>query len=152
MGPRSADRGIGQVVDLVPVKQGGASMGPRSADRGIASEGDRTDRRGERLQWGRDQLIAEFAVARERYPRADVLQWGRDQLIAELCFHCGFETIHREASMGPRSADRGIERAPQSKPWRSLASMGPRSADRGIDGACHTPSAGGSGFNGAAIS
>ncbi len=36
------------------------------------------------LQWGRDQLIAEFrgTVAAEASRAA--LQWGRDQLIAEL--------------------------------------------------------------------
>ncbi len=36
------------------------------------------------------------------------LQWGRDQLIAELRpVRSGFH-IHHMASMGPRSADRGI--------------------------------------------
>ncbi len=37
-------------------------MGPRSADRGIVRDtGERPN--SEQLQWGRDQLIAEFPVA-----------------------------------------------------------------------------------------
>ena len=39
--------------------------------------------RASRLQWGRDQLIAEFDGASSRGMRM-LLQWGRDQLIAEL--------------------------------------------------------------------
>ena len=82
-------------------------MGPRSADRGNVACASRHGRL-TRLQWGRDQLIAEIrrgarAAARNlpasMGPRsadrgndwrhctdctASVLQWGRDQLIAEM--------------------------------------------------------------------
>ena len=58
MGPRSIDRGIAtNSVKTVDVSN--ASMGPRSIDRGIgynpASKPPMI-----KLQWGRDQLIAEF--------------------------------------------------------------------------------------------
>jgi len=36
------------------------------------------------LQWGRDQLIAEFSALASDQPMQVELQWGRDQLIAEL--------------------------------------------------------------------
>ena len=36
------------------------------------------------LQWGRDQLIAEFDKASLIQAMRDTLQWGRDQLIAEF--------------------------------------------------------------------
>ena len=58
-------------------------MGPRSIDRGILgrpSEGGRLAT----LQWGRDQLIAEFSATAPTWTSPDWLQWGRDQLIAEL--------------------------------------------------------------------
>ena len=40
-----------------------------------------------KLQWGRDQLIAEFRQARRYSISGPWLQWGRDQLIAELSHH-----------------------------------------------------------------
>ena len=57
-------------------------MGPRSIDRGNFVT--RTPMSiPTRLQWGRDQLIAETVLGAS--PEVDVgpLQWGRDQLIAE---------------------------------------------------------------------
>jgi len=59
-------------------------MGPRSADRGIIEP------------W--------IAIANP----LQLLQWGRDQLIAELSFERELQRIGLVASMGPRSADRGI--------------------------------------------
>jgi len=60
-----------------------ASMGPRSADRGIATE-ESYSPSPVALQWGRDQLIAEFTLWTEKELERNWLQWGRDQLIAEL--------------------------------------------------------------------
>ena len=83
MGPRSADRGNGAIVFHHHARQI-TSMGPRSADRGNKSKlrstgesfptsmGPRSADRGNvhfenvlaveiRLQWGRDQLIAEMS-------------------------------------------------------------------------------------------
>ena len=37
-----------------------------------------------KLQWGRDQLIAELLPPKRVHCRKRALQWGRDQLIAEL--------------------------------------------------------------------
>ena len=58
-------------------------MGPRSIDRGIVhlTEGCVSF---SVLQWGRDQLIAEFENPMVDVMRDEMLQWGRDQLIAEL--------------------------------------------------------------------
>ena len=106
MGPRSIDRGIGRVTKTDDATNL-ASMGPRSIDRGIpnepaankehyrASMGPRSIDRGISwgfyrrvfhvgLQWGRDQLIAEFEHRSEDTMPHSWLQWGRDQLIAEF--------------------------------------------------------------------
>ena len=40
------------------------------------------------LQWGRDQLIAELLARQGQLTEEALLQWGRDQLIAELRSHC----------------------------------------------------------------
>src|ERR1035438_1430987 len=64
-------------------------MGPRSIDRGI-EDPKREQVITALLQWGRDQLIAEFQVAVEAVYEQTALQWGRDQLIAEFlrCTYC----------------------------------------------------------------
>jgi len=76
------------------------------------------------LQWGRDQLIAEFFVPGWGTQPYMVLQWGRDQLIAEL-LHKSAKLAKKElASMGPRSADRGILRRSLGSSRRSLLQWG----------------------------
>ena len=132
-------------------------MGPRSADRGNATSSAGRQSALTRLQWGRDQLIAEIDRYRGQRCPVGSLQWGRDQLIAEMSAslaHC--EIAQYQASMGPRSADRGndaVQRANRPRRRRLQwgrdqliaemlvngndvaqpvqASMGPRSADRG---------------------
>ena len=82
MGPRSIDRGI-EAHDSCPTCESGLQWG---RDQLIAEfkEGLVNAQENAKLQWGRDQLIAELngTVLRER--KALLLQWGRDQLIAEL--------------------------------------------------------------------
>ena len=58
-------------------------MGPRSIDRGIPI-GPRIVLATSGLQWGRDQLIAEFTGSEYEQLKQAELQWGRDQLIAEF--------------------------------------------------------------------
>jgi len=58
-------------------------MGPRSADRGNTFE-EFIPLQPPRLQWGRDQLIAEMNACLEEPSSKGQLQWGRDQLIAEM--------------------------------------------------------------------
>ena len=140
-------------------------MGPRSVDRcgihGVLRNGASVPPIGFAHRRGCDQLIAELASQTTRMsdPRYARLQWGRDLLIAE------FERRDAErayasgwASMGPRSADRGIAaltrirsvpspgalqlmgrdqliaelpgRSAQNPHGSGRASMGPRSADR----------------------
>ena len=85
-----------------------------------------------RLQWGRDQLVAEIfsllestilpikasmgprPIGRGNYrvrPRQDAadgeLQWGRDQLVAEMLVSRRLDTLLPMASMGPRPIGRG---------------------------------------------
>jgi hypothetical protein len=60
-----------------------------------------------RLQWGRDQLIAEILHLASRVGAMSVLQWGRDQLIAEMRSAAEIAASDARASMGPRSIDRG---------------------------------------------
>src|SRR5579884_251565 len=43
----------------------------------------RKEERGKRLQWGRDQMIAEMSK-RSLRSSTSRLQWGRDQMIAEM--------------------------------------------------------------------
>ena len=69
----------------------------------------------ETLQWGRGQMTAES----KRAPAATVylgeLQWGRGQMTAESVGLPGVRRGGREASMGPRSDDRGeVARFPSS--------------------------------------
>src|ERR1035438_5386399 len=108
-------------------------MGPRSIDRGITDHFARGFSSPHGLQWGRDQLIAEFAYRPFREPVSCQLQWGRDQLIAELGLRRGALLPCQLASMGPRSIDRGIVAGAKPPRASPVASMGPRSIDRGID-------------------
>ncbi len=54
-------------------------------------------------------MIAEIALGRKSESSSGRLQWGRDQMIAEMRYDSpAFSAIVR-ASMGPRSNDRGNE-------------------------------------------
>src|SRR2546426_1133460 len=99
-----------------------------------------------KLQWGRDQLIAEShpgechllgCIQASMGPRSIdrgigrltdcvtktlLLQWGRDQLIAESTAGTFTSVIYNVASMGPRSIDRGIANLQQSK-WKEFLSF-----------------------------
>jgi len=86
-------------------------MGPRSADRGIEPLAEGAYCATRQLQWGRDQLIAELVLESLGHVDNKELQWGRDQLIAELADRDTSAPPGLGASMGPRSADRGIQGA-----------------------------------------
>ena len=105
-----------------------------------------------------------------------LLQWGRGQLTAERITYLVDATENLNASMGPRSADRGKHESPVTSPakmslqwgrgqltaertaWAVVsacefhASMGPRSADRGKRTFDSCRSRFTVGFNGAAVS
>ena len=128
-------------------------MGPRSLDRGILSPIGRRPVISA-LQWGRDLSIAEsLPSGRYARPLAPRLQWGRDLSIAEsgveACRlqvdHCGFNGAAISRSRNP-----SVENAPLGVVFQ--ASMGPRSLDRGIFGRAHAAAYISWGFNGAAIS
>jgi hypothetical protein len=61
-------------------------MGPRPIGRGNIRSTRLADASRNRLQWGRDQLVAEMSP-RAALGGTGMLQWGRDQLVAEIC--CG---------------------------------------------------------------
>src|SRR5579875_3069406 len=107
-------------------------MGPRSGDRGNAEAFRVLGLAAQRLQWGRDLVIAEMRgvvgirqiseiasmgprsgdrgnllLDLDEYMRPAPLQWGRDLVIAEMRFSGSFSIASRRASMGPRSGDRG---------------------------------------------
>ena len=121
MGPRSIDRGThaqqGTRLELV------ASMGPRSIDRGTGISGMSTQT-SQQLQWGRDQLIAELVTVSGVTGNTGALQWGRDQLIAELRRGDGQRRQSDQASMGPRSIDRGTKVAANDTDWLSVLQWG----------------------------
>src|ERR1051326_9156092 len=76
-------------------------------------------------------MIAEMLCGLPSAGQLERLQWGRDQMIAEIldCIRSSGRRCH--ASMGPRSNDRGnAENCGYLLSWM-LASMGPRSNDRG---------------------
>ena len=59
-------------------------MGPRLVSRGNLFEGESLYTL-EKLQWGRDSLVAEMLPDLRWRARAFRLQWGRDSLVAEMC-------------------------------------------------------------------
>ncbi len=113
-------------------------MGPRSCDRGEAYPVTARLPGSSTLQWGRGHVTAESrSLSFAPIARAFALQWGRGHVTAESKKLRNGRPISREASMGPRSCDRG-ERQPTT-PLTCLpaASMGPRSCDRGENARSH---------------
>src|SRR5579884_1540948 len=106
MGPRSNDRGNLAHTLLTRPGEFGLQWG---RDQMIAEmmRGQVFDSQISALQWGRDQMIAEIGLFATRQDWAGMLQWGRDQMIAEIRRKTGFKPLCHEASMGPRSNDRG---------------------------------------------
>ncbi len=151
MGPRSCDRG--ELKKRRPARRGkkSASMGPRSCDRG---EGQNSDcpvpQTG--LQWGRGHVTAERpegAVALRGLDAA--LQWGRGHVTAERPARTRRRPGSSEASMGPRSCDRGEAGGVVPYAIAIVASMGPRSCDRGEDPCVDLCQFQNTCFNGAAV-
>src|ERR1700729_669527 len=59
------------------------------------------------LQWSRDHVIAEIVTELNLGPVAVELQWSRDHVIAEISLFTAQEPVPTQASMEPRSRDRG---------------------------------------------
>src|SRR5258708_982380 len=79
MGPRSDDRGMEPQCKEKHVRDE-ASMGPRSDDRGMDVVLYETEQCQTPLQWGRDQMTAEWIPFSDEPSRDTELQWGRDQM------------------------------------------------------------------------
>src|SRR5436190_900669 len=107
MGPRSAERGIcSGVIGEGRMKK--ASMGPRSAERGISVSPRVSLYVVKLLQWGLAQLSEELGMRYLTGDGVEKLQWGLAQLSEEFCSCARLTSTHLMASMGPRSAERGI--------------------------------------------
>src|SRR5438477_435324 len=107
-------------------------MGPRSADRGIFAK-NHCIPHDILLQWGRDQLIAELACLWTCFQKRSRLQWGRDQLIAELILFTVVAVATLKAlQWGRDQLIAEFYRSMRFSRRLGMASMGPRSADRGI--------------------
>ena len=113
------------------IRAWGASMGPHADERGRVARHVRggADRR---LQWGRVLMNAE-GRRRQRYGREFArLQWGRVLMNAEGTTPNVALAQIADASMGPRSDERGrYARSRRTPADPRSASMGPRSDERG---------------------
>ncbi len=83
-----------------------ASMGPRSDERGNGVLRN-TERAPAGLQWGRALMSAEIIRRPRGAERRRTLQWGRALMSAEIMMLRGQSRFVRDASMGPRSDERG---------------------------------------------
>ena len=87
------------------------------------------------LQWGRGLSTAEMRRLVPAQPTAScALQWGRGLSTAEMRRRWDRQAASEEASMGPRSFNRGNWSAQEAADAARAASMGPRSFNRGNSG------------------
>ena len=155
MGPRSYERGISCSQPFTHSRPM-ASMGPRSYERGIKLVREtrlprlrcfngaaflRTRNPDDErfaafcrklLQWGRVLTNAESQEVTYFLNDAAPLQWGRVLTNAESLVPMRVSVGWSDASMGPRSYERGIQICNDEPRGPLSASMGPRSYERGI--------------------
>src|SRR5205814_84505 len=98
------------------------------------------------LQWGRGHVTAESIPPLPAKARAIVLQWGRGHVTAESNRQADATGCGQNASMGPRSRDRGILKIMRMSRQRDVASR-----DRGIPIGSGRSRQRRPGFNGAAV-
>ncbi len=133
MGPRPIGRGELRIEHGSAPPGAPASMGPRPIGRGEA-QWCRGSRAGvSRLQWGRDQLVAErrpiglYTSPRSVGFNGAATNWSRRGASVRIAIR-----ISNHASMGPRPIGRGEELDKFAQDAASeLASMGPRPIGRG---------------------
>ena len=102
-------------------------MGPRSIERGNIIEYLAAIGRKGGLQWGRAQSSAEIHQHKKQPKQLGRLQWGRAQSSAEMLSDAFRSSAAFDASMGPRSIERGNWYENAWGKTVSTASMGPRS-------------------------
>ncbi len=81
-------------------------MGPRLNSRGDEPYRDIARLTIQRLQWGRDLIVAETWARIAAETTSRWLQWGRDLIVAETR-NCHQSDGKSSASMGPRLNSRG---------------------------------------------
>ena len=108
-----------------------ASMGPRSRERGNEGPGW-LQSIVVALQWGRAHVSAEMQVRCLLARAKRALQWGRAHVSAEMVpvWRQALASV-TDASMGPRSRERGNAAQRSDPAHQAMASMGPRSRERG---------------------
>ena len=119
--------------------------------RGARKERARSIRQVVELQWGRAPRSAETGRLAAGRTRAVALQWGRAPRSAETTRRSSMLMAQLEASMGPRSEERGNSVEAVGHRQRLRASMGPRSEERGNAVARPAEQPCDAGFNGAAL-
>src|SRR5579885_3739530 len=82
-------------------------MGPRLNSRGDEPYRDIARLTIQRLQWGRDLIVAETKDGEDCLLAVYKLQWGRDLIVAETARSSRRLASTRSASMGPRLNSRG---------------------------------------------
>ena len=131
MGPRSHERG-NERKQHPHTSDARASMGPRSHERGNVPEPPKPTPKTKTLQWGRVLMNAETKLTVPWQSFIRVLQWGRVLMNAETSLAEDSHRGPRDASMGPRSHERGnVEKVREVHAFFQEASMGPRSHERG---------------------
>src|SRR5579884_3509355 len=105
MGPRSDERGNDFQFQRDSARNQ-ASMGPRSDERGNSLSRSRSSQ-SQGLQWGRAQMSAEMLIGVSWPQGISTLQWGRAQMSAEMRTNRARCASNTNASMGPRSDERG---------------------------------------------
>ena len=131
MGPRSHERGNIRIGDSAWVSRA-ASMGPRSHERGnTTSDADVEKVLAGALQWGRVLMNAETWPRTSLWKSKGSLQWGRVLMNAETQQLPLQRAQPVDASMGPRSHERGNFWFCWADAEIGTASMGPRSHERG---------------------
>ena len=83
------------------------------------------------LQWSRAHVSADTAGAEELRNLFRLLQWSRAHVSADTGPARGIAPDDRDASMEPRSRERGYAEGAVSREWIDEASMEPRSRERG---------------------
>src|SRR5579885_2187662 len=102
MGPRLNSRGDSR-VGLSKTVAGMASMGPRLNSRGDSRSRCNHVAAGDRLQWGRDLIVAETEQPVAGGLVLPALQWGRDLIVAETApvQSPGFQRARPGITSGP---------------------------------------------------
>src|SRR5579885_1365101 len=107
MGPRSGERGNSHQIGSALCSRRRLQWGRAQVSAEIPEVFAPSNQLTGLLQWGRAQVSAEIRTDIPSHRRTRRLQWGRAQVSAEITISLRTKNRMREASMGPRSGERG---------------------------------------------